>query len=123
MKKVNDSKIAGKQQRSTLEKINPESYEELNRKYTIHGFKQYTLQYLKRMSTSDKSNLYSLLIVPAYPRSSLFSVLIYVCKLLHLNELEALQWSLCVESGNIDWKRSDLDHAIILLLTGFQVKV
>jgi hypothetical protein len=33
-----------------------QSYEDLNKKYTIAGFNQYTLQYLKRMSNSGKSN-------------------------------------------------------------------
>lgn len=62
------------------------------------------------------------MVVPGYPRSNLFSVLLYVCKLLHLNELEVLQWSVCAESGSVEWDRKDLSQSIILLLLGFQVK-
>eukprot|EP00826_Nyctotherus_ovalis_P060622 TRINITY_DN8528_c0_g1_i30.p1 TRINITY_DN8528_c0_g1~~TRINITY_DN8528_c0_g1_i30.p1 ORF type:complete len:406 (-),score=107.63 TRINITY_DN8528_c0_g1_i30:80-1297(-) len=96
-------------------------YEELNKKYIADGFNQNTLQYLKRMSNSSKSNR-ALMVVPGYPRSELFSILLYVCKLLHMNELETLQWSLCAESEHIDWSRKDLSQSIILLLTGFQAK-
>lgn len=40
-----------------------------------------------------------------------------------MNDLEVLQWSLCVEATNIDQERKDLDQSIILLLTGYQAKV
>jgi hypothetical protein len=63
------------------------------------------------------------MLVPGYPRSELFSVLLYVCKLLHMNELEVLQWSLYTESESINWVREDLSLSTILLLTGFQAKV
>lgn len=56
-------------------------------------------------------------------RSDLFSQLLYVCKLLHMNELEIVMWSLNIELANIDWVKCNLDQPVILLTAGFQAKV
>jgi len=52
--------VSGKRFKSDYNPSQPatgtRSYEDLNKKYTIAGFNQYTLQYLKRMSNSGKSN-------------------------------------------------------------------
>lgn len=53
----------------------------------------------------------------------LFTHLLYVCKLLHMNELEITAWALNLESADIVWNSSDFDQPIIFLITGFQAKV
>ena len=81
-----------------------------------------TQQFLKKMSSSDKSNvLIWNELVPAHIQPTISSQILYVCKTLHMNELEIALWSVCVDGHT--WRELELDSNMILLLIAFQVKV
>jgi len=61
--------------------------------------------------------------VGSYFRSDLFTQLLYVCKLLHMNEVEIVMWSLNIELVNIDWMKCSAEQPVILITAGFLAKV
>jgi len=94
------------------------TYTDRNEEYLSNGMNQYTIQFLRKVAESNKCIKYFTLGVE-YSSANIFSSILYVCKLLHMNELEITLWSLCLESTN----KKDLDLAIVLLVTAYQAKV
>jgi len=90
-------------------------YQIKNEQYTNEGMNNYTLQFLRKMANNPK--------IPVHMQGGLFSGLLYVCKLLHLNEVEICQWSLLFENVLDLWEKGGFDQTIILLITGYQSKV
>ncbi len=84
---------------------------------------QYTLQFLRRMASNSLSSLLCLtfIVAPALPREDVLKLLIAHCKLLHLNELEIVAWSLLAETQS--WALEAGKPNLLLLLAAFQAKV
>jgi len=87
---------------------------------------QYSQLFLKRMSTSKKSNSSIIhIIVPLNARKqSIPKLITKMCKLLHLNELEIVAWSLWIDENN--WNENDTTEMSMenfLFITSLQIKV
>lgn len=98
-------------------------YARVNEDYTNNRMTPYTVQFLKRMAESSARNFLLVKIVAQYFKSDLFTQLLYVCKLLHMNEVEIVVWSLEIESAKTDWVKSAADQPVVFLIAGFQAKV
>ena len=94
------------------------SYEELNSEYMLEGFTRNTFEYLKYIINSNKCISLRMMVTENL-QSTLFQELIFICKILHFNEMEVLQWSLFIDK--IDWESKHRQD--ILLVTAFQAKV
>lgn len=94
------------------------TYVNRNEEYINNGISPYTIQFLRKMAEYNKSILCRY-IGNDYPLSSMFTSVLYICKLLHMNELEVSLWSMCMESAG----RKDLELSIVLLVTAYQAKV
>ena len=94
------------------------SYEELNSEYMLEGFTQNTFEYLKYMINPCKC-ISLRMIDTKNLQSTLFQELLFICKILHFNEMEVLQWSLFIDK--IDWENKHRKD--ILLVAAFQAKV
>lgn len=95
------------------------SYVDRNEEYLSNGMNQFTIQFLRRMAESNKSMSITKDIGNECSLPNMFSTVLYICKLLHMNELEIALWSLCLESAN----KKDLELAVVLLVTAYQAKV
>lgn len=74
---------------------------------------QYLYSFMKKMSFSEK--------IPASRKSqSLFKLLAKVSKLLHLNELEVVVWSLWLDA--LRWTMRDFSLEIVIFIAAMQTK-
>jgi hypothetical protein len=97
---------------------NTTAYMDRNEEYLSNGMNQYTIQFLRKVAESNKCiKLFTL--GAEYSLANMFSSILYICKLLHMNELEITLWSLCLESAN----KKDNDLSVVLLVTAYQAKV
>ena len=56
-------------------------------------------------------------------KTHIFSELLYICKLFHMNEIEIIQWIIGIESTIIDWDKYVEQQTVLFLITAFQAKV
>ncbi len=84
---------------------------------------QYSQLFLKKMASSKKSISRPIpAVVPlTVKQHTIFKQLARVCKLLHMNELEIVVWSLWVDDNN--WAEDKANFEDFLMITGLQAKV
>eukprot|EP00826_Nyctotherus_ovalis_P030419 TRINITY_DN2428_c0_g2_i3.p1 TRINITY_DN2428_c0_g2~~TRINITY_DN2428_c0_g2_i3.p1 ORF type:complete len:155 (-),score=34.86 TRINITY_DN2428_c0_g2_i3:22-486(-) len=88
-------------------------FEDYNKNYINEGLNQYTLQFLREMTRSNK--------IPSLLKNKdLLSKLVEITKVLHLNELEIAVWSLVLDS--LEWSQPGIGRETFLFVIAFQAK-
>ena len=120
---INDFPIIPKLEAESFHIICLDRYNHLNYEYINYGITAYTLQFLKQMSNSRFCIIMTSYLVSDFIQTDLFSQLLYIVKIFHMNELEITLWIIYLDSIDIMCFNEDFDQPTVLLLTAFQAKV